>query len=250
MSQHPERVLHTFKISHFAEKARWALDRKGLPYREHDVLFGPGQVLLKMRTGSRQVPVLDDGGHIVVGSTRILEHLDQRYPTAPLWPEDPTERAEVRSLVDWLDDRIGKGIRGYLLAAARTNRRLGPGAKVAQVVGPAVLNVASNYFGYEDLDRAQEEFPRDLRELAGRLAGGRDFLIGDRFGAADVTAASLLAGLYAPVGSPLRTKLNCHRPGLAKDRELTVLFDYLDRMYREHRRTRPVADYGSSSGAA
>lgn len=249
MSTHPERILYTFKISHYAEKARWALDRKALPYREHAVLLGPGQVLLKLRTGSRQVPVLDDGGHVVPGSTAILEHLDRRYPTAPLWPEDPAERAEAKSLVEWIDERIGKGVRGYLLAQARNNRRLGAGAKVAKVVGPAVLGVASDYFGFESLDRAQEEFPRDLRELAARLVG-RDFLIGNRFGAADLTAASLLNGLYAPQGSPLRTRFNSHRPGLAKDRELVPFFDWLDRMYRDHRRARPVADYGTPSDAA
>jgi len=248
MSTHPNRILYTFKISHYAEKARWALDRKALPYREETVLIGPGQVLLKLRTGSRQVPVLDDGGHMVPGSTAILEHLDRRYPTAPLWPEDPAARAEVKSLVGWIDERIGKGVRGYLLAQARHNKRLGFGAKVAQVVGPAVLGVASDYFGYESLDRAQEEFPKDLRELAARLVGN-DFLIGDRFGAADLTAASLLNALYAPVGSPLRSRFNSHRPGIAKDRELTPLFDWLDRMYRDHRRARPVADYGTPSSA-
>nr|MBK7070131.1 glutathione S-transferase N-terminal domain-containing protein [Deltaproteobacteria bacterium] len=106
------RVLHLFKVSHYAEKARWALDHKRLDYRKHEVLFGAGQVLLKLRTGSRQVPVLEDDGRVVVGSTAILDHLDARYPESPLWPADPEQKAAAREAVAWADEKIGKGVRG------------------------------------------------------------------------------------------------------------------------------------------
>ena len=35
------RRLYTFRISHFSEKARWALDLQGLPYEESTLLPGP-----------------------------------------------------------------------------------------------------------------------------------------------------------------------------------------------------------------
>lgn len=38
MSNQPERVLYQFKGSQFAEKARWALDHKGLADREQALL--------------------------------------------------------------------------------------------------------------------------------------------------------------------------------------------------------------------
>ena len=33
--------LYTFQVSHFAEKARWALDWKGVEYEERRLLPGP-----------------------------------------------------------------------------------------------------------------------------------------------------------------------------------------------------------------
>ena len=232
------RVLYQFKISHYAEKARWALDHKGLTYRRHEVLFGPGQLLLKLRTGSRQVPVLDDDGRIVVGSTRILDHLDARYPAAPLWPVDPAEQAAAREAVAWADEKIGKGVRGYLLASARHDPRLGVAGTVAGALGPGVIRVAADYCGYDSLALAEHDFPQVLRELKSRL-GASAYLVGDRFTAADLTACALINPLYGPPASPLRSRWSRQRPPLASDPALAPVFDWFDHIYQKHRRPPP-----------
>jgi glutathione S-transferase len=239
------RVLHQFKISHFAEKARWALDHKGLTYRRHEVLFGVGQVLLKLRTGSRQVPVLDDDGRIVAGSTAIIDHLDARYPTAPLWPDDPVEKAAAREAVAWADDKIGKGVRGYLLASARHDPRLRPAAAVVGVLGPGLIRVASDYCGYDSLDLAEKDFPQVLVELKQRL-GDKAYLVGDRFSAADLTACALINPLYAPPASPLRSRWSRQRPPLAADPALAPVFDWFDHIYQKHRRQAPSAPHAEA----
>jgi glutathione S-transferase len=233
------RVLHEFRISHYAEKARWALDHKGLQYRRHEVLFGPGQVLLKLRTGSRQVPVLEDEGRIVAGSTAILDHLDARYPDAPLWPSDPEEKAAAREAVAWADEKIGKGVRGYLLATARHDPRLRGAAALARVLGPGLIRMTSEYCGYDSLELAEKDFPQVLLELKSRL-GSSAYLVGDRFTAADLTACSLINPLYAPPASPLRSRWSKKRPPLASDPAFAPVFDWFDHIYQKHRRASPA----------
>ena len=55
--------LYTFNISHFAEKARWALDRTGIRYQERVLLPGPHiPTMRRLRQGATSVPALVDEG--------------------------------------------------------------------------------------------------------------------------------------------------------------------------------------------
>ena len=44
-------------------------------------------------SGQGLVPVIVDDGQVVADSTRILRHLDERYPEPRLFPSDPSRRA-------------------------------------------------------------------------------------------------------------------------------------------------------------
>src|ERR1700728_3679182 len=50
--------LITIPISHYCEKARWALDRVGLPYREERHVQGIHQLAARRAGGGVTVPVL------------------------------------------------------------------------------------------------------------------------------------------------------------------------------------------------
>ena len=54
-------------------------------------------------SGQDLVPVLDDEGFIAVDSSRIIEHLEERFPDPPLLPAEPARRAEMRVFVDWFN---------------------------------------------------------------------------------------------------------------------------------------------------
>lgn len=45
-----------------------------------------------------RVPTLVDDGQVLTQSLAILEYLEERYPTPPLLPAEPFERARVRAL--------------------------------------------------------------------------------------------------------------------------------------------------------
>ena len=51
-------TLFQFRASHFTEKARWALDWKGIPHVRHMLLPGPHLPRMLWMTGQQQVPVL------------------------------------------------------------------------------------------------------------------------------------------------------------------------------------------------
>ena len=99
--------LYTFTISHFAEKARWSLDYKGIPYQEKRLVPGSHIPIVKRIAPSTFVPVLQDAGRIIQGSSAIIDYVDEHSPEPPLTPADPSERQRTLELEHWLDCEFG-----------------------------------------------------------------------------------------------------------------------------------------------
>ncbi len=95
--------LHNFFRSSASWRVRIALNLKGLDYEYLSVHLrrnGGEQFTPDFRGLNPQslVPVLDDGEHKLSQSLAIIEYLDEVYSTPPLLPQNPLERARVRSL--------------------------------------------------------------------------------------------------------------------------------------------------------
>jgi glutathione S-transferase len=103
--------LYTFTISHFAEKARWALDYKSIHYQEKRLVPGSHFPIVKRMAPLTFVPVLRDDGRVIQGSSAILDYLDARTPERPLTPADPSERQRAIELERWLDREFGEPVR-------------------------------------------------------------------------------------------------------------------------------------------
>ena len=54
-------------------------------------------------SGQSLVPVLVDGDEVIADSMAIVAHLEERRPSPPLYPVDPSRRAELDVFVDWFD---------------------------------------------------------------------------------------------------------------------------------------------------
>ncbi|MDQ2939212.1 MAG: glutathione S-transferase N-terminal domain-containing protein [Actinomycetota bacterium] len=67
-------VLWQYTFSNFNEKARWALDYKGIPHVRSSLFPGGQRALRFSRTGT--VPVLDLGAERVVDSPAIIAALE------------------------------------------------------------------------------------------------------------------------------------------------------------------------------
>jgi len=68
-------------------------------------------------SGGRELPLLSDGGDVVAGSSAIVEHLEARYPHAPLIPCDPEEAGLVRLWTQWADRLLAPDARRLLAAS-------------------------------------------------------------------------------------------------------------------------------------
>jgi len=90
----------------YCARVRIALAEKELDHEATviDLSDRPAWVYDLNTTG--RVPILDDG-FVLPESEVIMAYLDERYPQAPLLPEDVAERARARLLVHRFDDNLG-----------------------------------------------------------------------------------------------------------------------------------------------
>jgi UDP-N-acetylmuramate--alanine ligase len=91
-------VLWHLKVSHYNEKARWALDYKGLPHTRRAMDPGRHQKVAKKLSGGTTFPVLELNGRAVGDSTEIIAELERLRPKPELYPADPAERRRALEL--------------------------------------------------------------------------------------------------------------------------------------------------------
>ena len=97
-------LLWHIPLSHYSEKARWAVDYKRIAHLRR--VLGPNYLVRAWRaTGQGKLPILWLDGRAIADSTRIIAALEERYPEPPLYPRDATARH--RALV--LEDNLNPG---------------------------------------------------------------------------------------------------------------------------------------------
>lgn len=97
-------MIRLYRIPHSTnvERVALALAYKGLGVES--VVLGPGdRTVVEQLSAQPLVPVIEDDGQIVADSTRILRHLERRYPEPPLFPGDRARRAELDVFLEWFD---------------------------------------------------------------------------------------------------------------------------------------------------
>jgi glutathione S-transferase len=210
--------LVTIPISHYCEKARWALERAGIPYREERHVQGIHRIAARRAGGGSTVPVLVTPEGALGESEDILDWIDARTPPEHrLFPHDPGERAEVLRLCRRFDEHLGPAGRRLMYIHILPHRTLtlsvnnqGVPAwedRALRVTWPLAVRWMSGQLGIGPGVEADDEAIvwRELDFVAGLLADGREHLSGTRFGAADLTFAALSAAVIVPpvYGVPL-----------------------------------------------
>jgi glutathione S-transferase len=222
-------VLWHLKISHFNEKARWALDYKGVPHRRMHPMPGTHIAIaaLKTRRVSRRMttfPLLELDGETIHDSTAIVAALEERYPEPPLYPADPGERRRALDLEDFFDEQLGPYVRrfGWWYALsdqdnrrARTEQLIERQGVLMTLTLPAVNKVICRRYGIDEpaVNRSVHQI-RSVLLMIERTLAGRDHLVGDRFTIADLTAAALLAPLLQPPEFPYLKQLGTQAPAV------------------------------------
>jgi glutathione S-transferase len=213
MSEMRKPVLVTIPISHYCEKARWALDRAGVAYEERRHLPAIHRVAVRRAGGKLTAPVLVcPEGSVLRESADIIVWADARVatPGARMIPEDSQEAAEARALADDYDERLGPATRLWvyhemfdhpeLVTASMTDGvpawerqafRFGNRALAFAIAKVLTIND-------ERAVEAEQTFREIFGDVDARLADGRRYLVGDAFSIADLTFAALAAPLIAP----------------------------------------------------
>lgn len=203
--------LVTIPISHYCEKARWALERAGLPYSEERHVQGVHRLAAKRAGGGATVPVLVTPGGVIADSADILSWADERAsPERRLYPVDLAELAEVRALCARLDEVLGPAGRRLIYVHMLAQRELmldfnNQGVprwedRALRWGWPLAVGFVNRALGIRPGVEVQDEVVvwRELDDIAALLSDGRPYLCGERFGAADLTFAALCAPVILP----------------------------------------------------
>lgn len=194
-------ILITIPISHYCEKARWALDRAGIAYTERPHLQLIHWIPVARAGGKKTAPVLVWGDRVFAESAEIVEEASARAQPGRAWQRRALPLA-------------------YPLAARVIDRYLD--------ITPA------------GAERSEAQVRAVFDSVGERLGDGRRHLCGERFSAADLTFASLAASLLMPpqYGVPLPQPDGLPAPMAAKIREFRAhpAGEHALRMFQEERR--------------
>jgi glutathione S-transferase len=209
--------LITIGASHYCEKARWALEHAGIPFVEemHPPIL---HTLATYRNGGkRTVPVLITEEGTYSDSTDILELAD-RHVKGALYGVGSEARRETKELEDLYDRRLGPHTRRivyfHLLDTPAFPEvfdfGLSRGQRIAfRVLRPGVRGLIRRGLGVTEkgAEKSRSRIHEVFDGVAKRLGDGRRYLMGERFGAADLTFAALAAPMLMPpsYGYPLPT---------------------------------------------
>ncbi len=255
-----EPTLWQLEISHYSEKARWALAHKDVRHRRRSSLPGThiAVAMALTRGASKTFPILQLDGRTVGDSTAVIAALEQRYPDRPLYPADPDQRRRALELEEFFDEELGPYARYLpfhelvnepaLFAEVASSVVPPPLGKAKGLVGLYARTYTSLRFGVRDkadAATAREKIVAAMDRLDAELAASDSgYLVGESFSVADLTAASLFYPVVGPEGGPLPPDsptppaFERFRDGL-RDRPG---FAWVEEMFRRHRRPqRPAA---------
>ena len=241
-------LLWHIPLSHYSEKARWALDYKRTTH--HRQVLGPDYLTRAWRaTGRGTLPILFLDGRAIGDSTHIIAVLEERYPEPALYPADGTARQRALALEDHFDEQLGPALRASIVTplfrhdpdVALRVLTTGMPDKAYQTLRP-LGRIFPAYYRFRHkisdaklhADRATVDAALDRIEQERQ---GHAYLVGDAFTVADLTAAALLGVLLQPpeIQYPLRVEL----PPYLQDYRASLLrhpaMQWAADIYRLHR---------------
>jgi len=203
----PARLV-TIRFSHYCDKARWALERKHVPFTEVSHVPLVSSLAALSAGDKRTVPVLVTAEGTFCESQDIVAYAD-RVGTGPtLFPAE--HATDIAALCNLFDTRVGPASRRiaylYLLDAPESVREMFRGASeglerrasglLTAIISPLIrrgLGITP-----EKAAKSEERMLEVFAQVEARLADGRKYLTGDTFTAADLTFAALASPALMP----------------------------------------------------
>jgi len=170
------RTLYHLWLSPHARKARIVLGEKKLEFDlRTEKVWERREGFLRLNPRG-EVPVLvETDGTAISGGQVISEYLDETHPKPSLLGRGPLERAEVRRLCAWFDEKFNAEVTQNLVDEKVMKRFLGLGSPDSNAIRAGKVNI------HHHLD------------YISFLVERRTWLAGEAFTLADITAGAHLS---------------------------------------------------------
>ncbi len=179
----PDVILHHYQLSPYSEKIRLALGLKGLSWRSVEIpVWTPRPKLTPMTGGYRRTPILQIGAEFYCDTLLILDVLEKLDASRPLYPAG--QEGIAKAFGWWIE----KG--SFMNAVCLTIGNMG-GKIPQELVDERRPLFRVNLDPGELLPKRAKYLQRvnaHVRWLAEALADGRNFVLGARASAADLSA--------------------------------------------------------------
>lgn len=169
--------LYHVPLSPFCRKVRLVLAEKKIEVELVEERYWEQDPDFMRRNPAGKVPVLRINGLTLSESQAICEYVEEVQPEPRLLPQTPAERAEVRRLVNWFDDKFHQEVTSKLLYERVNKKVMGQGYPESKNVkaGAQKIKFHLDYLGW--------------------LLDQRRWLAGDVMTLADFAAAAHLSSL-------------------------------------------------------
>jgi glutathione S-transferase len=208
----PPRLLH-FRVSHYNEKVRWALDHKRVPHLRLACVPGFHVPRARWLSGQQRLPVLQIDGRTLAGSSRILAEIERLHPEPPLYPRDPAGRARTAETERYFDVEVAPEVRRLFWAcyigrpadcARMACDGFGAATRIAwHAAFPLMRPLFRRNMALDaaSLDAARMRLRSHFDRLESEIGPG-GYLVGARFGVADLAAAAVMTAIIRPPQFP------------------------------------------------
>ncbi|MCK6417663.1 MAG: glutathione S-transferase family protein [Alphaproteobacteria bacterium] len=172
------RTLFHLWLHPFSRKVRIALGEKRLDFTLQIEKVWERRTEFLALNPAGDVPVLiEKDGTTLANSQVICEYLEEVYKDVNLLGRDPAQRAETRRLISWFDMKFNREVTDNLVGEKLMKRFLNLG----EPHGPSVRAGLANIHYHLD--------------YIGFLTEKRNWLAGDDFSLADISAAAHLSAI-------------------------------------------------------
>ena len=239
-------ALYQFPISHFCEKARWALEYKQLEYKKVNLLPGLHVKKAKKLASNSSLPILVHDKKMINESREIISYLDQAFPQNILTPEDERLKKETLEWERFADKELGPDVRCLCYHTLLDH----PDITIPFFTGDGPwFGKLFMKFTYPKLSMTMREYMKLNDKIVAlieqRLAFAiekiyvhikdKEFIVGDSFTRADVAVAALLAPLCKPNKYGLDWPEQYPEPLHSAIEKYAEKLDWVTRMYKQYR---------------
>ncbi|MEM9433579.1 MAG: glutathione S-transferase family protein [Pseudomonadota bacterium] len=165
------RLYHA-PLSPFCRKVRLVLAEKKVEVELIEERYWENSSEFLRRNPAGKVPILRIDAFTLSESQAICEYLEETYSEPALLPKAPEDRAEVRRLVFWFDDKFHHEVTSKLLYERVNKKIMGQGYPESRNVKLGAQKIKSHI------------------DYMGWLLDQRRWLAGDTLSLADFTAAA------------------------------------------------------------